>query len=217
MIPARMGSQRLKEKNLRKLSGVPLITRAIRKCKEAGIFSEIWVNSEDAVFGEIAAAEEVPFHQRPAFLGNNRSTSEQYIAEFLKKHPCDYVVQVHSIAPLLSVAEIREFAGALGRDEFDSLLSIVNMQIECVYRSQPVNFSYTEKTNSQELEPVQRLSWSICAWRRRTYLKARAAGNCATYSGKVGFHPVSALAGHIIKTEQDLKIAEALLLLTPDP
>ncbi|MCA9417335.1 MAG: cytidyltransferase, partial [Candidatus Omnitrophica bacterium] len=38
MIPARMGSQRLKKKNLRELGGVPLITRAIRKCLEAGVF-----------------------------------------------------------------------------------------------------------------------------------------------------------------------------------
>ena len=35
MIPARMGSQRLKQKNLRELGGVPLITRAIRKCVAA--------------------------------------------------------------------------------------------------------------------------------------------------------------------------------------
>ena len=59
MIPARMGSQRLKKKNLRELHGVPLITRAIRKCKEAQVFDEIWVNSENIQFGEIAALEEV--------------------------------------------------------------------------------------------------------------------------------------------------------------
>jgi len=46
MIPARMGSQRLKLKSLRDLGGVPLITRAIRKCMAAGVFGEIWVNSE---------------------------------------------------------------------------------------------------------------------------------------------------------------------------
>ena len=165
MIPARMGSERLKQKNLCELSGVPLITRAIRKCKEAGVFEEIWVNSEHPAFGKIAEAEGVNFHQRPETLGNNRSTSEQYIAEFLQKHPCDYVVQVHSIAPLLSVADIREFVGVLGSGEFDSLLSIDKVQIECAYRNQPVNFSYAEKTNSQELEPIQRLAWSICAWR----------------------------------------------------
>ena len=54
MIPARMGSQRLKQKNLRTLAGLPLITHAIRKCKAAHVFDEIWVNSEHERFGEIA-------------------------------------------------------------------------------------------------------------------------------------------------------------------
>ena len=213
MIPARMGSQRLKHKNLRKLFGVPLITHAIRKCKESGVFEEIWVNSEHPTFGEIAGAEGVHFHQRPESLGTNHATSEEYIAEFLEKHVCDYLIQVHSIAPLLSIEDIRHFVEDLGRNTFDCLLSVDDVQIECAYRNQPVNFSFSEKTNSQDLEPVQRLSWSICAWRRSTYLKAKAAGQCATYSGKVGFHTIGPLAGHIIKTERDLKIAEALLPL----
>ncbi len=59
MIPARMGSQRLKQKNLRELGGVPLITRATRNCRAAGVFDGIWVNSEHPAFGEIAAAEGV--------------------------------------------------------------------------------------------------------------------------------------------------------------
>jgi len=216
MIPARMGSQRLKEKNLRELAGVPLITRAIRKCKGADVFDEIWVNSEHPAFGEIAQAEGVEFHRRPQELGNNQTTSEQYIAEFLEKHSCDYVVQVHSIAPLLSISDIRQFVAALANGEYDSLLSTELIQIECAYRGQPVNFSFTEKTNSQDLEPVQRLCWSISAWRSSAFLAAVAAGECATYAGKVGFYPVSQLAGHVIKTENDLMIAEALLPLVED-
>ena len=45
MIPARMGSQKLKQKNLRELGGARLITRAIRKCLAAGVFDEVWVNT----------------------------------------------------------------------------------------------------------------------------------------------------------------------------
>ena len=44
LFPARMGSQRLVRKNLRESGGVPLITRAILKCKAVMVFNEIWVN-----------------------------------------------------------------------------------------------------------------------------------------------------------------------------
>jgi CMP-N-acetylneuraminic acid synthetase len=217
MIPARMGSQRLKQKNLRELAGVPLITRAIRKCQAAGMFDAVWVNSEHPAFGEIAAAVGVGFHQRPEALGNSQATSEQYVAEFLESHPCDFLVQVHSIAPLLTVDEVRGFVARLADDDVDCLLSADLVQIECAFQGQPVNFSFDEKTNSQDLTPVQRLSWSITAWRRSTYLDAVAAGRCATYAGRVGFYPVSPLAGHVIKTERDLQIAEALLPLVEGP
>lgn len=215
MIPARMGSQRLKQKNLRELAGVPLIVRAIRKCKVTGLFHEIWVNSEHEAFGEIAQAEGVQFHRRPEALGNNVATSEQYIAEFLQKHLCEFVVQVHSIAPLLAVGDIRRFVEELRRGEYDCLLSADLIQIECAFQGKPINFRFGEKTNSQDLEPIQRVSWSITGWRRESYLAAVEAGKCATYSGRVGFFPVSHLAGHVIKTEEDLRMAEALLPLVP--
>lgn len=215
MIPARMGSQRLKKKNLRELAGIPLITRAIRKCISSGIFDEVWVNSEDPSFAPIAAAEGVGFHQRPADLGSNTATSEQYIFEFLENHSCDLLFQVHSIAPLLTLVDIGSFVQRMTESDEDCLLSTEEIQIECAYQGKPVNFTFDEKTNSQDLKSVMRVIWSITGWRRDTFLAAARAGRCATYSGKVGFFPVNRFAAHIIKTEEDLQIAEALLPLVP--
>ncbi|MDY6950116.1 MAG: cytidyltransferase [Thermodesulfobacteriota bacterium] len=213
MIPARMGSQRLKRKNLRQLAGAPLITHAIRKCLAVGLFDQVWVNSEHVDFGKIARSEGVDFHRRPEHLGANQTTSEEYIAEFLHNHECDYLFQVHSIAPLLSVEEIRRFVESTLDCDCDVMLGCEPIQIECAFKGKPVNFSFSQKTNSQDLKPVQRICWSISSWRRETYLEAISHGQCATYTGKVCFHPLNCFASHVIKTEQDLRIAEALLPL----
>lgn len=190
-----------------------MITRAIRKCKTAGCFDEIWVNSEHTAFGEIAAAEGVKFHQRPEDLGNNQATSEQYIAEFFKKRECSHLFQVHSIAPLLTAREICEFTVAMIQGGQDVMLGYEPIQIECAFQGAPVNFTLKEKTNSQELVPVQRISWSITGWKRSMYLEAVARECCATYYGQMGYFPLNSFASHVIKTEADLKIAEALLPL----
>ncbi len=213
MIPARLGSQRLKQKNLQPLNGIPLIAHAIRKAKASGMFDEIWVNSEADVFGEIAKDESVDFHKRPADLANDQATSEDFIYEFLESHECDYVVQVHSIAPLLTVEDTVKFTKELKKDKVDVLLSIEDVQIECAYQNKPVNFTYESKTNSQELDPIQRITWSITGWKRDTYIKAYESKECATYSGNVGYYPIDKLAAHIIKTQDDLDIAEALYRL----
>ena len=215
MIPARMGSQRLKRKNLRELGGIPLITRAIRKCKAANMFSEVWVNSEGEHFRAIAEAGGARFHARPPRWANDTATSEDFVAEFLEAHQCEFVVQVHSIAPLATVDDIHHFVQELKTDQYDCLLSAEPIQIECAYEGQPVNFRLDRKENSQDLRPVQRISWSLTAWRRRAFLAAAADGRCATYAGRVGYFQMSRFASHVIKTEEDLQVAAALLPLVP--
>jgi CMP-N-acetylneuraminic acid synthetase len=214
MIPARMGSQRLKQKNLREIGGLSLIARAIRKAKASNAFDEIWVNSEHPAFGEIAKAEGVLFHQRPDALGGNEITSEDFVYEFLKSHKCDALFQVHSIAPLLTVEEIDAFVKAMAQGAFDTLLCYVPEQIECAMDNLPVNFNFRQKQNSQDLKPIQRIPWSITAWKAASYMRAKENGLSATYSGNVGFQAISRLGGHIIKTQDDLDIAEALLRLS---
>ena len=172
MIPARMGSQRLKQKNLRELDGVPLIVRVIRKCQAAGCFDEIFVNSEDEAFRPIAEAEGVRFYQRPKAFGGNDATSEEFLADFFQNIDCDRLVQVHSIAPLLTAAEVAGFVEAWTKTDHDVMLSCIHDQIEVAFQGQPVNFTFAEKTNSQDLIPVQRITWPITGWRRATFLAA---------------------------------------------
>ncbi|MBL4793563.1 MAG: NTP transferase domain-containing protein, partial [Citromicrobium sp.] len=166
MIPARMGSQRLPKKNLAPIDGVPLIVHAIRKCQATGLFDEVWVNSEHPDFGPIAEAEGAKFHKRPEALGNNNATSEQFVAEFLEAHDCTYLFQVHSIAPLLTVPDLTRFVTEMQTDGHDALMSVVEENLECLYKGEPVNFTFAEKTNSQDLVPVHRIVWAVTAWRR---------------------------------------------------
>jgi len=214
MIPARLGSQRLKKKNLAPLNGVPLIAHAIRKCFKAGCFDEIWVNSESEEIAEVARAEGAQFHARPEKLANNVATSEDFVAEFFQKHNCEAMYQVHSIAPLLTADEVRGFVDNYKQGEYDVLLSCIHDQIEVAYEGKPVNFTFSEKTNSQDLKPLQRITWSIAAWRREVFLDAIARGEAATYHGRIGFYPVGPASGHVIKTQLDLDIAAALMSVT---
>lgn len=211
MIPARMGSQRLKKKNLRELGGVPLIIRAIQKCHSADCFHEVWVNSEDEAFSPIAENEKAFFHKRPKELGNNSATSEQFVYEFLSHHECDYLLQVHSIAPLLTAEEVRNFTRSFMESGKSVYLSCIHDQIEVAYEDKPANFSFGYKSNSQDLKPMQRITWSITGWKRDQFLKSYEQKKCATYDGDLGFYPVSPISGHVIKTQLDLDIAEALL------
>ena len=210
MIPARMGSQRLKKKNLQPFCGMPLIEFAILRCKEAGVFDKIIVNSEDIEFAEIAEKNGVEFYHRDSVLADHNATSEDFIADFFEKILEYNVFQVHSITPLLTSAKIKEFVQYCNVNQYDTVLSCIEDRIEVAYQGKPVNFSFDQKTNSQDLIPTQRITWSITYWRRDTFMKAHNELNCGTYSGQVGFFTVPFYSGFAIKTLEDLKAAQAL-------
>lgn len=150
MIPARLGSQRLKQKNWCEMDGIPLIQRVIQKSRMAGVFDEIWVNTEADELGRFAELEGVGYHNRPAELANNQATSEQFVYEFLQKYECDFVVQVHSIAPLLRALDICGYVGKLHEGDADVLLSVVEEPLECMYKGVPVNFAIALASGMKE-------------------------------------------------------------------
>lgn len=210
MIPARLGSQRLKQKNLLELDGVPLVARAAQKALTCEVFSEVWINSEADLIGDVAQTYGLNFHKRPPHLGGNTATSEDFVAEFLNVHSCDYLVQVHSIAPLVTREETVQFAQTLLKGEHETLLSGVAEQIHCMHKGQPINFSVDLMNLTQEMMPVERVSWSLTGWRADSYLAAYSQKRCATFNGRIGFFPLSRPSGMVIKYEEDFRMIEAL-------
>ena len=210
MIPARLGSQRLKQKNLLEIDGEPLIVRAMKKAKAMDCFDEVWVNSEADVFGDLARENGVPFHKRPAHLGGNDATSEDFVNEFLLAHPCDYLVQVHSIAPLVTPDEINRFVRHLTSTDTDTLLAGVHEQIQCMMDGEALNFSRDGMDATQELVPIDRISWSLTGWRAASYLETFANGGCATFHGKLDFFGLSRPSGIVVKYEEDYLMLKAL-------
>lgn len=210
MIPARLGSQRLKQKNLLDIAGEPMIVHNIRKAKSLNCFDEIYVNSEADIFGEIALREGVKFHKRPELLGGSDVTSEHFVYEFLQSHPCDYLVQIHSIAPLLKVSEIKDFTNKLTSGSINTLLSGTLEQIQCLYEDKPVNFSFELMNATQELLPVQKITWSLTGWNAKSYKEKFEAGECATFHGNIKHFPITRTSGIVVKVKEDYELVKKL-------
>ena len=68
MIPARLGSKRIRKKNLRMLGDKPLIAHVVETALESGEFDDVYINSEAEVFGTVAERYGAKFYRRPAAL-----------------------------------------------------------------------------------------------------------------------------------------------------
>ena len=214
MIPARLGSTRLKMKNLALLDGRPLISYAIRAAQESGVFDRVVVNSDHARFLEIAKRYGAEFYPRPEDLGSSTTKSDTVVKDFIAKNSCDILVWVNPISPLQESQEVRDAVTYFRDSDLDTLITVQEHHLHSVLDGNPLNFSPNEEfAQTQHLMPVQTFVYSLMMWKSASFSAAMASRGHAILCGKVGYYPVGKLSSIIIKTDEDLMIAEALIQL----
>ncbi len=213
MIPVRANSKRIPKKNLRLLNGIPLVAYAIKAAKESHVFDEIWVNSENEIFKELADEYGVKFYKRPEEYATDQSTNDDFMYDFLRHVDCDKVVQLLCTSPFITPQEVRDFYFMFKDNPFDTLISVKDVRIECLYNDRALNFSRTKHTQpSQELIPVQAYACSIMAWDRNLFVRNYETSTGAYHggSGKTGYYTLSGLSTLDIDTEFDWQVAEGI-------
>jgi CMP-N-acetylneuraminic acid synthetase len=212
MVPARIGSTRLKMKNLALINGKPLISYAIEAAKASGVFSRVVVNSDNKIFAEIAKRYGIDFYLRPAELGSSTVKSDNVVYDFMQKHPSDIVAWVNPTSPLQTEDEIRNVIDYFVKENLDTLITVKNEQVHCIFEGKPVNFNTSEIfAQTQDLKPVQPFVYSIMMWRNKTFMDTFERQGYALFCGKVGYYPVSKETAIIIKTKEDIMLADYIM------
>lgn len=216
MIPGRIGSTRLKMKNLALLGGRPLMAYAIEAAKASGVFDRIIVNADHEVFEEIAGQHGAEFYLRPAALGSSTTKSDEVVYDFMKAHPSDVLAWVNPTSPLQTGEEVRAVVKHFRAQNLDSLITVREERVHGLVQDCPVNFDPDAPfAQTQDLPPVQLFVYSVMLWRTVAFMRAFEQRGYALLCGAFGVFPVSKRTGVLIKTPEDLQIAEALLRQGP--
>ncbi|RPJ10366.1 MAG: acylneuraminate cytidylyltransferase family protein [Deltaproteobacteria bacterium] len=86
LIPARSGSKRVPDKNIRPLAGHPLIAYSISAALQSGVFAAVIVSTDSERYAEIARhyGAEVPF-MRPSDYSSDTSPDIEWVEYTLKR------------------------------------------------------------------------------------------------------------------------------------
>ena len=216
MIPARLGSKRIINKNLRLLNGKPLISYIVESAKKSNAFDDIYINSESEIFKEIADQHGVMFYKRNDSLATDSANNEDFLTDFLENIKCDYLIQLLPTSPLVNNDEIKSFVEQLQDGECDTLVSVKNHEIACMYRGNPINFSLTEThKSSQTMTPIQSYTTVLMGWKRKMYLENIKNLGCGYHGGKgkTEYFELKGLANIDIDNEEDFQLAEVAIKL----
>ena len=212
MIPARIGSQRLKKKNLALINKKPLIEYVIDSAKKTKFFNEIYINSDDEIFKKIAKKKNINFYLRNKKLGSSNVKSDDVVNDFLKNNKCDIVVWVNPIAPLQEPKEIKKVIKYFIKKKLNSLITTNKLRNHAIFKDQPLNYKIEERfSKTQDLKPVEIMVYSIMMWKSDSFVKAYKKNKKAILHGRVGYYPVSKFSGIIVKDKMDLEIVSTIL------
>lgn len=211
-IPARLGSQRVKQKNLRLIEGEPMIAYAIKACKNASSISEVYVNTESDLIGQVALDYGVKYYKRSQELALDHIVSDQFNYDFLKKVECEAVIMVNPVSPLIEAVDIEEAINFFEINQLDTLISVKNERLQSFYQGKALNFNKDGLLPmTQNIDPVQVCVWTICIWRRESFIEAYERDGYAVFNGKYALWTIDPLKSIKISYEEDFLLAEQLL------
>jgi len=191
----------------------PLIQYPIDIALNSQVIDEVWVNTEDERLGMAAQRMGAKFHKRPSELASDTATNREFTYEFMKQHPCDYVVMINPTSPLLREDTFKSFVRYVLNNDFDVVMSVISEREETFFQGKPLNFSLEEKINSQLLDPVEKIIWALTAWKSSYFIKMQEQGLNPVfgYQGTMGRFQIPKDEACDLDTEEDWRIAEGIL------
>ena len=132
IIPARRGSKRLVNKNIKLLLGKPLISYTIEQAKVTKSITRIVVSTEDDDIARIARQSGISVISRPSSLAQDDTPMFpviQFTLNYLGKYegykPI-WIVLLQPTSPLRTVGDIDSAIEIIKGGQFDSLASVFN-------------------------------------------------------------------------------------------
>lgn len=214
MIPARIGSQRLKKKNLRIVNNLHLIEYTIANAINSKLTSNIFINSDSNEFKRIAKKNDINFYKRKKYLGSSNTKSDDVVFDFFKNfHNCKKLIWLNPIAPLTKITDIKKSLNYFNKKKLTSFISSNSYQVHGILRKKPINFNLENKfQKTQDLSPIFLFNYAIMIWERNSFITNYKKNGYAFISNKFGSTPTSFESSILIKKPKDLNFFKKIIL-----
>ena len=212
IIPARSGSKRLKNKNIIKISNIPVIAYVIKTALRSNIFSKVIVTTDDKKIASIAKKNGafVPFIREKKFAKSSSSMKDA-LKDCIKKirtYNNYYHFCIFPTAILITKQDLQKAFLKIKREKADGLIAVVDNKSfyrSLIYntRSREINYKWKRfsKTMSQNLPQAFTDSGTFYIFRTKKYLSSQSNIPKRTVP-----YVIDKYKGIDVNTKEDLKI-----------
>lgn len=159
IIPARGGSKRLKDKNIKVLNGLPLLVHSIRYAQQfPDLIDGIFVSTNDKGIKQVALDYGAQVIDRPEALSGDHATTISALQHALDNVPetVQHVVLLQPTNPLRPDTLLPEALHLYFEGKYQSLFTVSrnHQKLGKIIDNQFVPYNYELGQRSQDLEPL---------------------------------------------------------------
>lgn len=152
-VPIRLNSQRVAGKNLRPLSGEPLLCHILRTLVAVREIDEVYVYCSDERIRDLLP-EGVRFLRRDPSLDRDTTLGREIYDRFTAEVEADLYVLAHATSPFIRAATLAEALARVRSGAYDSAFSAERLQTFAWYEGRPLNYALDDIPRTQQIEPV---------------------------------------------------------------
>lgn len=208
IVPVRAGSQRVKNKNMRKFAGSNLLEIKLKRLKQIKEIDEILVSSDSNKMLNIAKKFNLSTHKREKYFASSKATNSEFFKNLAENINSDYVLYSPVTTPLISKKTIRRCINSLkpkNKKYYKSVATVKLLKHHMWLNNKPLNYKVSKSPSSQDLPNIMAITYGCCILKRTDMLKFK---NVVTDKSK--FIVLDDIEATDIDNELDFKIAEYL-------
>lgn len=156
LVLARGGSVGIPLKNIRPLSGVPLLGWVLQAATAWKKFHSIWVSTENAEIAAVAKEFGAKVHWRQQAFAANSTSSVDATLEFLHHHPdVDILGLIQCTSPCLQPKYLEQAYTMMTEQHYNSVFAVSRLhklrwkEVGSGESTQPMNFNPTHRPQRQ--------------------------------------------------------------------
>lgn len=205
LIPIKLGSQRLPEKNIKSFyDGTPLMSFIQRVCLQSDRIDETYVYCSDDRIQEYTLPG-VKYLKRPDYLDGDSINANDLIREFMKAVDADIYVNTHATSPFAKAETINKCIDMVASGEYDSAFCAESIRTFLWSEGRPINFDPSHFPRTQDLPPIYAETAIAYVFKKETFMR---------YNRRVGIRPYIQEVGRIeaidIDYPEDFDLADAV-------
>tara|TARA_Y100000741_G_scaffold365227_1_gene360977 strand:+ start:1186 stop:1824 length:639 start_codon:yes stop_codon:yes gene_type:complete len=207
IIPARGGSQGIKNKNIIKINGYPLIYYSIKASLDSKVNST-YVCTDDEKIKKVSLKLGSKVLTRPSDLADNIIMPDPTLLYFASKISFDLLVFIQPTSPLIKKTYINKGIEMMKSGTYDSVFTVTDEHWLPRWNDKvkPINWDVNNRPRRQDMPLNFVENGMMYITKKETLLKSKLR-----YGGKMGFIKIPLIDSFQLDSIDDLELLKKIL------